>query len=139
MATAAHSQIKRFRFRKDHRTPVERARLRPMLVITGLSQRFTNTRFRLDHKTLGGVDTHADHPPVLGDHLCHADRRAYRRGIYGVIKKRWLLHDDHINDFQNAIENLKYYFGSRITRRSATGYDYKQQFEYWALSPADSL
>ncbi len=38
-----------------------------------------------------------------------------------------------VKDYQNAIANLRYYFGQRSHPASCDRYDYKQKFDYWGV------
>jgi cytochrome b subunit of formate dehydrogenase len=55
-------------------------------------------------------------------------------GIYGIIKKRWpAAMMVNMNDFLNAMENMRYYFGIANHPALCDRYDYKQKFEYWGV------
>ncbi len=134
MGTKEHSIIRRFGIGRivEHQL---NALVFTLLVVTGLSQRFHD--YRVSHwiiATLGGVDivrlvhryTGLTFTLLIVLHIIS--------GIYGVVRKRWPASMMiNINDFRNAIENLKYYFGILPHPALCDRYDYKQKFEYWGV------
>lgn len=106
-----------------------------LLVITGLSQKFHDadlSRWIIGH--LGGVDnarlihrsTGLVFTVLCVIHLLTAS--------LGVILKKWpATMVITIDDFRNAVENLKYYFGLINEPARCGRYDYKQKFEYWGV------
>ncbi|MEW6409818.1 MAG: cytochrome b/b6 domain-containing protein [Nitrospirota bacterium] len=106
-----------------------------ILVVTGLSQKFHD--FELSHWiiiNLGGIDmvrlihryTGLTFTILTLQHIIVASA--------GVIFKKWPASMIiNTKDFQDAIDNLKFYFG--LTNRPAIcdRYDYKQKFEYWGV------
>jgi cytochrome b subunit of formate dehydrogenase len=134
MAITPQSQIKRFGFGRiiEHQL---NALVFAMLVITGLSQRFHE--YKVSHwiiKTLGGVDTMRIIHRYSGILFATLIIVHIAAGIYGVIKKHWPASMMiNMNDFRNAVENLKYYFGITNHPALCDRYDYKQKFEYWGV------
>lgn len=106
-----------------------------VLVVTGLSQKFHE--YSLSQwiiLNLGGVDTVRFIHRYSG--LAFALLTIIHIGVAsaGVIFRRWqATMVINKNDFTDAIDNLRYYFG--ITDRPARcdRYDYKQKFEYWGV------
>lgn len=134
MATASHGSIKRFGIGRicEHQA---NALVFAVLVITGLSQRFHE--FKASHwiiATLGGVDALRVIHRYSGLLFIILIATHLATGIYGVVVKRWsasmLING---NDFRNAVENLKYYFGITNHPALCDRYDYKQKFEYWGV------
>ncbi len=105
------------------------------LVVTGLSQRFHD--YRVSHwiiTSLGGVDAVRVVHRFTGLTFSILIVLHIAAGIYGVVKKRWSASMMiNINDFKNAIDNLKYYFGILPHAALCDRYDYKQKFEYWGV------
>jgi formate dehydrogenase subunit gamma len=105
------------------------------LVITGLSQRFHE--YKVSHwviKTLGGVDTMRVIHRASGILFALLIIVHIALGIYGIIKKRWpAAMMVNMNDFLNAMENMRYYFGITNHPALCDRYDYKQKFEYWGV------
>lgn len=134
MATTAHSQIKRFGIGRiiEHQL---NALVFAMLVITGLSQRFHEYKASLwIIKTLGGVDAMRIIHRYTGILFASLITAHIAIGIYGVIRKHWPASMMiNMNDFRNAIENLRYYFGISDHQALCDRYDYKQKFEYWGV------
>ncbi|MDH4163745.1 MAG: cytochrome b/b6 domain-containing protein [Nitrospirota bacterium] len=130
----AHALIKRFGFGRilEHQA---NAIVFTLLVITGLAQRFHE--YRVSHwitLTLGGVDTMRVVHRYSGLLFACLILVHIVTGIYGVIIKRWpAAMMININDFRNAIENMKYYFGINSHPALCDRYDYKQKFEYWGV------
>ncbi len=134
MADKPHVYIKRFGLGRivEHQA---NALVFALLVITGLSQRFHD--YKVSHwiiKTVGGVDSmriiHRWSGILFG--LLIAVHIV--TGIYGIMKKRWpAAMMVNINDFRNAMENMRYYFGITNHPALCDRYDYKQKFEYWGV------
>ncbi|MHB8846721.1 MAG: formate dehydrogenase subunit gamma [Nitrospirota bacterium] len=106
-----------------------------MLVITGLSQRFHE--YKVSHwiiQTLGGVDVMRLIHRSCGVLFALLIITHIAVGIYGIIKKRWpAAMMVNMNDFLNAMENMRYYFGITNHPALCDRYDYKQKFEYWGV------
>jgi len=106
-----------------------------LLVITGLSQRFHE--YKVSHwiiKTIGGVDTLRLVHRASGIIFALLIVTHIAVGIYGIIKKRWpAAMMVNVNDFLNATENMRYYFGISNHPALCDRYDYKQKFEYWGV------
>ncbi len=129
-----HGTIKRFGIGRifEHQA---NALVFTVLVITGLAQRFHD--YTISHwimTTLGGVDVIRAVHRFSGITFALLIVMHVAVGIYGIIVKRWpasmLING---NDFRNAIENLRYYFGSAAHPALCDRYDYKQKFEYWGV------
>jgi cytochrome b subunit of formate dehydrogenase len=106
-----------------------------MLVITGLSQRFHE--YKASHwiiQTLGGVDAMRMIHRGCGVLFAILITVHIAVGVYGIIKKRWpAAMMVNMNDFLNAMENMRYYFGITNHPALCDRYDYKQKFEYWGV------
>ena len=106
-----------------------------LLVVTGLSQRFHE--FKASHwviKAAGGVDTLRMVHRACGVLFALLIAVHIAVGVYGIIRKRWpgamMI---NMNDFLNAMENIRYYFGITNHPALCDRYDYKQKFEYWGV------
>ncbi len=134
MATKEHGFIKRFGIGRivEHQA---NALVFIILVVTGLSQRFHD--YQVSHwiiTTLGGVDTVRVVHRMSGLTFTILILVHIVTGIFGVVKKHWPASMMiNLNDFRNAIENLKYYFGILPHPALCDRYDYKQKFEYWGV------
>ena len=134
MTTHAHDPIKRFGIGRiiEHQL---NALVFILLVLTGLSQRFHD--YRISHwiiTTLGGIDTVRVIHRLTGLTFTVLIAIHIAAGIYGVLRKRWPASMMiNMNDFQNAVQNLKYYFGILPHPALCDRYDYKQKFEYWGV------
>ncbi len=106
-----------------------------ILVITGLSQKFHG--YNLSQWiiiNLGGVDavrlihrySGVCFTVLTFSHIIVASA--------GVIFRKWPA-SMVINkkDFTDAIENIRYYFGTTDKPAQCDRYDYKQKFEYWGV------
>ena len=106
-----------------------------LLVITGLSQRFHE--FKASHwviRAAGGVDTLRMIHRWCGVLFTLLIAVHIAVGAYGIIKKRWAgAMMINLNDFRNAMENIRYYFGITNHPALCDRYDYKQKFEYWGV------
>lgn len=105
------------------------------LVATGLSQKFYG--FALSQWfviNLGGIDMVRLVHRVNGVVFICLIAQHVLVASYGVLFRKWrpsMLISK--NDFTDAVDNLKYYFG-RINRPARCDrYDYKQKFEYWGI------
>jgi formate dehydrogenase subunit gamma len=134
MATTSHVVIKRFGFGRilEHQA---NALVFALLVITGLSQRFHE--YKVSHwiiQTLGGVDMMRIVHRLAGFLFAVLIAVHIAAGIYGVVRKRWPASMMvNLNDFRNAMENMRYYFGITNHPALCDRYDYKQKFEYWGV------
>lgn len=106
-----------------------------LLVITGLSQRFHDYALaQWIIGTLGGVDTARLIHRVCGIFFTLLCAVHIIVASGGVLLKRF--HPSMVitlNDFRDAIDNLKYYFGITNHPARCGRYDYKQKFEYWGV------
>ena len=134
MAPTPQRQIKRFGLGRivEHQA---NALAFTILVITGLSQRFHE--YAVSHwiiQTLGGVDTVRIIHRGSGVLFIILIAVHIAVGVYGVTRKRWPASMMvNMNDFRNAIENMRYYFGITNHPALCDRYDYKQKFEYWGV------
>ncbi|MDA8099621.1 MAG: cytochrome b/b6 domain-containing protein [Nitrospiraceae bacterium] len=134
MSTVLHGYVRRFGIGRilEHQA---NALVFTILVITGLSQRFHE--YRLSHwiiTTLGGVDAMRIIHRYTGFLFILLIATHIAVGVYGVIVKRWPASMMiNVDDFRNAIQNMKYYFGITSQPALCDRYDYKQKFEYWGV------
>jgi formate dehydrogenase subunit gamma len=134
VANKSHVYIKRFGIGRilEHQA---NALVFALLVITGLSQRFHE--YKVSHwiiKAIGGVDALRVVHRWSGVLFALLIFVHITVGIYGVIKKRWPASMMvNMNDFLNAMENMRYYFGITNHPALCDRYDYKQKFEYWGV------
>ncbi len=106
-----------------------------VLVITGLSQKFHEADLsQWIIVALGGVDVVRMIHRYCGMFFAVLCITHIVMGTAGVVLKRWPASMTiNLNDFRNAIENLKYYFGITNEPARCGRYDYKQKFEYWGV------
>jgi formate dehydrogenase subunit gamma len=134
VANKSHVFIKRFGIGRivEHQA---NALVFALLVITGLSQRFHE--YKVSNwiiTTMGGVDTLRLVHRSSGVLFALLIVVHVSLGIYGIIKKRWPASMMvNVNDFLNAMENMRYYFGITNHPALCDRYDYKQKFEYWGV------
>lgn len=134
MGSSNHASIKRFGIGRivEHQA---NALVFTMLVVTGLSQRFHT--YKVSHwiiQVLGGVDNMRVVHRFMGLLFIILIAAHLLSGIYGVIVRRWRASMMiNMNDFRNAVENLRYYFGITNHPALCDRYDYKQKFEYWGV------
>jgi len=106
-----------------------------ILVVTGLSQRFHEyalSQWTVAH--LGGVDMVRLIHRYSGIVFAALTIAHIIMGSLGVLLKKW--HPSmviNLNDFTDAIDNMKYYFGIASHPARCGRYDYKQKFEYWGV------
>ncbi len=106
-----------------------------LLVITGLSQKFHEYALaQWIIMELGGVDsTRLIHrySGIFFTILCIAHVVIASVGV--LFRKFHPSMVITMNDFKDAIENMKYYFGISDHPARCGRYDYKQKFEYWGV------
>lgn len=106
-----------------------------MLVITGLSQKFHE--YSLSQWiiiNLGGVDTVRLVHRYTGFIFAVLTTFHIVVASVGVIFHKWqATMVINKNDFTDAIDNLRYYFGITDHPARCDRYDYKQKFEYWGV------
>jgi formate dehydrogenase gamma subunit len=106
-----------------------------MLVITGLSQKFHSydiSQWVVLH--LGGIDMVRLMHRAAGVVLILLCVQHVFIAATGIIRLRWQASMViHVKDYQDAIANLRYYFGMRNQPASCDRYDYKQKFDYWGV------
>jgi formate dehydrogenase gamma subunit len=106
-----------------------------ILIITGLSQKFHN--YDLSQwiiMNLGGVDAVRLIHRYAGVCFAVLTFAHIISASAGVIFRKWPA-SMVINkkDFTDAIENIRYYFGTSDQPARCDRYDYKQKFEYWGV------
>jgi len=106
-----------------------------ILVITGLSQKFHG--YNLSQWiiiNLGGVDAVRLIHRYAGVCFTVLTIAHIVVASAGVIFRKWPA-SMVINkkDFTDAIENIRYYFGTTDQPAQCDRYDYKQKFEYWGV------
>ncbi len=106
-----------------------------MLVITGLSQKFHTydlSQWLVFH--LGGIDAVRLMHRAAGIILIILLMEHLVVASVGIIRLRWQASMIiQMKDFQDAVDNLKYYFGIKNHRALCDRYDYKQKFDYWGV------
>lgn len=106
-----------------------------VLVVTGLAQKFHNTgwaEWLILH--LGGIDTSRFIHRGAGVLFALFTLQHVVVGIYGILFRKWMpAMVINRKDFQDALSNLKYYFGLVDHPARCDRYDYKQKFEYWGV------
>jgi formate dehydrogenase gamma subunit len=105
------------------------------LVITGISQKFHTydlSQWLVFH--LGGIDAVRLMHRVAGFILIILFIQHLIVAAVGIIRLRWQASMIiQMKDFQDAVTNLKYYFGIKNHPASCDRYDYKQKFDYWGV------
>jgi len=106
-----------------------------LLVITGISQKFHTydlSQWLVFH--LGGIDAVRLIHRVVGVIFIILCIQHLVVAAVGIIRLRWQASMIiHMKDFQDAITNLKYYFGIKNHPAACDRYDYKQKFDYWGV------
>lgn len=106
-----------------------------LLVITGISQKFHSydlSQWLVFH--LGGIDAVRLMHRAAGLLLIILFIQHLFVAAVGIIRLRWQASMIiHMKDFQDAVTNLKYYFGIKNHPASCDRYDYKQKFDYWGV------
>ncbi len=132
--TAKKQFIKRFsRFRIAEHWLI--AATFAILVVTGLSQKYYEAELsRWIVINLGGIDFVRLIHRSTGLFLSLLMMQHLLTAFFGVLLRRWepsiLI---NAKDFEDAIENMKYYFGLAGRPARCDRYDYKQKFEYWGI------
>lgn len=106
-----------------------------ILIITGLSQKFHD--YSLSQWiiiNLGGIDAVRLMHRYSGVFFTALAVIHISVASAGVIFRKWPA-SMVINrkDFTDAIENIRYYFGTSDQPAQCDRYDYKQKFEYWGV------
>ena len=106
-----------------------------ILVVTGLSQKFHDSSLaEWIIMNLGGIDNTRLIHRATGLVFATLTILHIFIGSFGVIFKKWPASMViNLNDFKDAIDNLKYYFGMTDRPARCDRYDYKQKFEYWGV------
>ncbi len=106
-----------------------------LLVITGISQKFHTydlSQWLVFH--LGGIDAVRLMHRAAGIIFIMLVIQHLVVAAVGIIRLRWQASMIiQMKDFQDAITNLKYYFGIKNHPASCDRYDYKQKFDYWGV------
>jgi formate dehydrogenase subunit gamma len=106
-----------------------------LLVITGISQKFHTydlSQWLVFH--LGGIDAVRLMHRVAGFVLIILFIQHLVVAVVGIIRLRWQASMMiQMKDFQDAVTNLKYYFGIKNHPAACDRYDYKQKFDYWGV------
>lgn len=106
-----------------------------ILAVTGLAQRFHD--YAVSHwiiMHLGGVDMARLIHRYTGVLFTVLTIVHIVMGSLGVVLKKWqATMVVNLNDFTDAIDNLKYYFGITNHPARCGRYDYRQKFEYWGV------
>jgi formate dehydrogenase subunit gamma len=106
-----------------------------VLVVTGLSQKFfTLAVSQWLILTLGGIDTIRLIHRLTGIIFAIALSAHVIIGASGVILRKWqpsmMI---TTKDFNDAIDDIKYYIGLKNSPARCDRYSYKQKFEYWGI------
>ena len=106
-----------------------------VLVITGVSQKFhTYDLSQWVVLRLGGIDAVRLIHRAAGLILILLSLQHIIVAAVGIIRLRWQASMIiHLNDFKDAVTNLRYYFGLRNHPAVFDRYDYKQKFDYWGV------
>ncbi|MGC1453964.1 MAG: cytochrome b/b6 domain-containing protein [Nitrospirota bacterium] len=106
-----------------------------LLVITGISQKFHTydlSQWLVFH--LGGIDAVRLMHRAAGLILIILIIQHLVVAAVGLIRLRWQASMIiQMKDFQDAVTNLKYYFGIKNHPAQCDRYDYKQKFDYWGV------
>jgi formate dehydrogenase subunit gamma len=106
-----------------------------LLVITGISQKFHTydlSQWLVLH--LGGIDAVRLMHRVAGVALIMLLIQHLVVAAVGIIRLRWQASMIiQMKDFQDAVTNLKYYFGIKNHPAACDRFDYKQKFDYWGV------
>jgi formate dehydrogenase gamma subunit len=106
-----------------------------LLVITGISQKFHThdlSQWLVFH--FGGIDAVRLTHRAAGIIFIMLVIQHLVVAAVGIIRLRWQASMIiQMKDFQDAITNLKYYFGIKNHPASCDRYDYKQKFDYWGV------
>lgn len=106
-----------------------------MLVVTGLSQKFhTYDLSQWIVLRLGGIDSVRVIHRAAGFLLIVMVVQHVVVAAVGIIRLKWQASMViQMKDYQDAVTNLKYYFGMKNHPASCDRYDYKQKFDYWGV------
>jgi formate dehydrogenase gamma subunit len=106
-----------------------------LLVLTGISQKFYTydlSQWLVFH--LGGIDAVRLIHRVVGVIFIILCIQHLVVAAVGIIRLRWQASMIiQMKDVQDAITNLKYYFGIKNHPAACDRYDYKQKFDYWGV------
>lgn len=106
-----------------------------LLVITGISQKFYTydlSQWLVFH--LGGIDAVRLIHRVAGVIFIILCIQHLVIAAVGIIRLRWQASMIiQMKDVQDAVTNLKYYFGIKNHPAACDRYDYKQKFDYWGV------
>jgi formate dehydrogenase gamma subunit len=106
-----------------------------LLVITGISQKFYTydlSQWLVFH--FGGIDAVRLIHRVVGVIFIILCIQHLVVAAVGIIRLRWQASMIiQMKDVQDAVTNLKYYFGIKNHPAACDRYDYKQKFDYWGV------
>ncbi|MGC2061840.1 MAG: cytochrome b/b6 domain-containing protein [Thermodesulfovibrionales bacterium] len=106
-----------------------------LLVITGLAQKFhTYEVSQWTVSFLGGIDTTRLVHRYSGITLAILTAQHILVAVVGILFLRWQPSMViQLKDFQDAIDNIRYYLGLSEHPARCDRFDYKQKFEYWGV------
>lgn len=106
-----------------------------LLVITGLSQKFhTYDLSQWIITVMGGIDTTRLVHRYSGIALAYLTIQHILIASFGMLFLKWQPSMViHLKDFQDAIDNIRYYLGLTEHPARCDRFDYKQKFEYWGV------
>ncbi len=106
-----------------------------LLVITGLSQKFHAAEVsQWIIAILGGIDTTRLVHRYSGIVLTLLTAQHILVASAGILFRKWQPSMViHLKDFQDAIDNIRYYLGLSEHPARCDRFDYKQKFEYWGV------
>lgn len=106
-----------------------------LLVITGLSQKFyTYEVSQWIIGLLGGIDATRLVHRYSGIVLALMTVQHILVASFGILFLKWQPSMViHLKDFQDAIDNIRYYLGVTEHPARCDRFDYKQKFEYWGV------
>ncbi|MBA4374441.1 MAG: cytochrome C [Thermodesulfovibrio sp.] len=106
-----------------------------LLVITGLAQKFHTYEIAQWTVTLmGGIDATRLVHRYSGVALAVLTAQHILIASAGILFGKWQPSMViHLKDFQDAIDNIRYYMGLTEHPARCDRFDYKQKFEYWGV------
>lgn len=106
-----------------------------LLVITGLAQKFhTYEASQWAVALIGGIDATRLVHRYSGVALALLTVQHILVASVGILFLKWQPSMViHLKDFQDAIDNIRYYLGLSEHPARCDRYDYKQKFEYWGV------
>jgi len=106
-----------------------------LLVVTGISQKFYEYGFsQWIIMNLGGIDATRLLHRYSGIALAVLTAQHVLIASFGMLFLKWQPSMViHLNDFRDAISNIRYYLGLSEHPARCDRFDYKQKFEYWGV------